>query len=29
MVKRRAKNIDDYAIQQIVGVLDGWAAKLS
>lgn len=29
MVKRRAKNIDNYAIQQIVGVLDGWAAKLS
>lgn len=29
MVKRRAKNIDDCAIQQIVGVLDGWAAKLS
>jgi len=29
MVKRRAKNIDDCAIRQIVGVLDGWAAKLS
>lgn len=29
MVKRRARNIDDPAIIQIVGVLDGWAAKLS
>lgn len=29
MVKRRAKNIDDCAIQKIVGVLDGWATKLS
>lgn len=29
MVKRRAKNIDDCTIQQIIGLLDGWAAKLS
>ncbi|MBA1245069.1 hypothetical protein [Pseudomonas japonica] len=29
MVKRRAKNIDDWTIQKIVSVLDGWAAKLS
>lgn len=29
MVKRRAKNIDDGTIQQIIGLLDGWAAKLS
>ncbi|ENY75435.1 hypothetical protein C206_22219 [Pseudomonas putida TRO1] len=29
MGKRRAKNIDDCIIQQVVGVLDGWADKLS
>lgn len=29
MSKRRAKNLDDQAIERIVGVLDGWSAKLS
>lgn len=29
MAKRRARNIDNCAILQIVGVLDGWTAKLS
>lgn len=29
MTKRRARNLDDHAIEHIVGVLDGWAGKLS
>ena len=29
MAKRRARNIDEYAIIQIVALLDGWSAKLS
>ena len=29
MTKSRAKNIDDGAIELIVGVLDGWSGKLS
>lgn len=29
MSKRRARNLDDQAIERIVGVLDGWSAKLS
>ncbi|CAI8724560.1 transposase [Pseudomonas donghuensis] len=29
MAKRRARNIDDYVIIQIVELLDGWNAKLS
>lgn len=29
MAKRRARNLDDHAIERIVGVLDGWSGKLS
>lgn len=29
MAKRRARNIDDRTIIQVVGLLDGWAGKLS
>ncbi|KIK83077.1 hypothetical protein [Pseudomonas sp. W15Feb9B] len=29
MTKRRARNLDDLAIERIVGVLDGWSGKLS
>lgn len=28
MAKRRARNLDDQAIERIVGVLDGWSGKL-
>lgn len=29
MAKNRAKNLDDGAIELIVGILDGWSAKLT
>lgn len=29
MAKRRARNIDDLMISQVIGLLDGWASKLS
>lgn len=29
MAKRRARNLDDQAIERIVGMLDGWSGKLS
>ena len=29
MAKRRARNLDDHAIEHIVCVLDGWSGKLS
>ena len=29
MAKNRARNLDDGAIELIVGILDGWSAKLT
>lgn len=29
MAKRRARNLDDQAIERIIGVLDGWSGRLS
>ncbi len=29
MTKRRARNLDDQAIERIIGILDGWSGKLS